>query len=525
MVRPFARPDLPVLTGEEAAAFDALAIRERRVPESALMERAGTAAAALVMEVAPRGPVLVLAGKGNNGGDALVSARCLAAWGRQVEVLVVGGRPSPDPLLHGWPVPLRESAALDDDALLALLSRAVGQEGAVVDGVLGTGITGAPRGEAARVLGVLETARSRGPVLARVVALDIPSGVEADTGRVPGVAAAADLTVAFGWPKLGTVLHPGRRQAGRLVAVEIGFPPLPPDFGAARLLSPAWARAHRPRRDPVTHKNRVGAVAVVAGRPGMAGAAILAGRAALRAGAGYVRVVSHRDNREVIQAALPEAVFVDAGEEGAVREALEASRAVAIGPAMGTDAGAAALLARVLEGGVPRVADADALTLLAGAPGSRGDLAGAPTVLTPHPGEAARLLGHPVSDDPRDRLTAVRELRDRTGGVVLLKGTPSLVLGDGGLWVDALGSSDLAKAGMGDTLTGTIAAFLAQGVPPQVAAGLGLVSTGRAAARAGKGRGLQTADVPEHLPAVLAEGDGETDLLLPGILLDLDPAR
>lgn len=525
LVRPYAPADLPVVTGRQAAAFDALAIRSMGVPEAALMERAGAGAAALLMELAPRGSVLVLAGKGNNGGDALVVARCLRAWGREVELLLAADRPTGDPLLHGWDLRTRNAADLDDATLSALFAGALSGGGAVVDGVLGTGITGAPRGEAARVLSLLQSARGGSPTDGCVLALDIPSGVDADTGEAAGAVAAADVTVSFGWPKLGTLLHPGRALAGRQVTLEIGFPPLPGDLAAARLLTPGWARAHRPVRPPVTHKNRVGAVAVVAGRPGMAGAAILAARAALRSGAGYVRVVSSGANREIIQSALPEAVFVDASDPDAVDEALAASRAVAVGPGLGTGAEAADLLARVLSADLPRVVDADALTLLSGSPELRDAAAHPGAVVTPHPGEAARLLGRAAPESAGQRLEALRALRDATGAVVVLKGTPSLVLGPGGLLVDAVGTSDLAVAGMGDTLTGSIVAFLGQGVEPTAAAGLGLVATGRAAARAGMGPGLQAADVPEHLPAALAEGGGETDLCLPGVRLDLDPAR
>ncbi|HSG47665.1 MAG TPA: ADP/ATP-dependent (S)-NAD(P)H-hydrate dehydratase, partial [Longimicrobiales bacterium] len=233
----------------------------------------------------------------------------------------------------------------------------------------------------------------------------------------------------------------------------------------------------------------------------------------------------HAANREIVQSALPEAVFVDAADWGAVDEALAASRAVAVGPALGTGPEAAVLLARVLKADLPRVVDADALTLLSASPELRAAAVHAGAVVTPHPGEAARLLGRDVPESSSGRLEAVQALREATGAVVVLKGTPSLVLGSKGLLVDAVGSSDLAVAGMGDTLTGAIASFLGQGVAPTAAAGLGLVVTGRAAARAGMGPGLQAADVPEHLPAALAEGEGETDLRLPGVLLDLDPAR
>lgn len=521
-VRPWAVPDLAVLTGREAAAFDAWAIREKGVSEDALMERAGAAAARLIQELHPEGAVVVLAGKGNNGGDALVVARCLHNWGRAVEVIVTADRGADDALLHGAPVSLSASASMDDDELSRRLSGRPGA-GVVVDGLLGTGIDGAPRGEAARVIRLLESI----PAFAGrtdVVSLDIPSGVDSDTGAAPGDAVTADLTASFGWPKLGTLLHPGRGRSGRVVVMEIGFPPLPPELGRRRLLTPAWAYPRRPRRPAVTHKNRVGALAVVAGRPGMAGAAVLAARSALRCGAGYVRIISHADNREIVQTALPEGVFVDARDADAVAAALEASRAVAVGPAMGTGQDAATLLARVLESHLPMVVDADALTLLAGAPEMSGALDRQGTVVTPHPGEASRLLGERAAEFENDPVGTLDALRELVGSVVLLKGTPSLVAGPEGTWVDCVGSSDLAVAGMGDTLTGAVGAFLAQGVQAQEAAGLALVTTGRAAARAALGAGLQAADVPERIPDVLVEGAGEPRLALAGVLLDLDPA-
>ncbi|HSM03730.1 MAG TPA: NAD(P)H-hydrate dehydratase [Longimicrobiales bacterium] len=512
-VGPFAVEPLHVLTGQGAAAMDRWAITERGVPEAALMERAGAAAATVVHHLHPAGRVGVLAGKGNNGGDGMIVARTLTAWGREV-VLVAVGRPAAasDPLLRGWPVATTASDAVDRNGLEGILSGC----DVLVDGVLGTGTSGAPRGEPGRVLEILAD------VDRPIVALDLPSGVDADTGAAPGPCVQAGATVALGWPKLGTLMHPGRARSGRLLAVEIGFPPLRPADQGCRLLTPAWAAAHRPLREPETHKNRVGALTVVAGRPGMAGAALLAARAALRTGAGYVRIVTHSRNREIVQTALPEAVFVDASDRGAVDEALGSAAAIAVGPGLGTDGAASDLLDRVLASDRPRVVDADGLTLLARA--GMGVL-DPRTVLTPHPGEAARLLGCEVDDVQRDRLGSVAGIQRRTGAVALLKGTPSLVRGAGGLWVDSVATSDLAVAGMGDTLTGAVGAFLAQGCAPEVAAGLGLVCTGRAAARAGRGPGLQAADVPDHLPDALSEVPPSRGLPVPGLLLDLEPPR
>ena len=512
-IRPWAAEPVQWMTGSAASAFDAWAIQEQGVPQPALMERAGSAAAQLVAHLHPRGPVGVLAGKGNNGGDALVVARTLAAWGRDVRLVLVG-RAGADPLLHGWDVPTSVSTALDDDALVEVLSGSR----VWVDGILGTGISGAPRGEAARAIGSL----SYGD--AGVVSLDVPSGVDADTGAAPGPAVAAEVTVAFGVPKLGTLLHPGRAHTGRLVVVEIGFPPLRAEDVGGVLLSPAWARGRWPRRDAVTHKNRVGALALVAGRPGMAGAAVLAARSALRSGAGYVRLITHPDNREVVQSALPEAVFVDGSDAEAVSDALASSKAVAVGPGLGVDEGARALLDAVASSPLPKVLDADALTLLA-ASGELESFAG-DTGLTPHPGEASRLLGTDVEEVQADRPGTAALLRDRTGvAAVVLKGAPTLVQTGRGLWIDTVGTSDLAVAGMGDTLTGAVGAFLAQGCPAPEAAGLGLLATGRAAALAARGVGLQASDVPDFITQALTEAGSEPGIPIPGVRLDLDAAR
>ncbi|MBW3533964.1 MAG: NAD(P)H-hydrate epimerase, partial [Gemmatimonadetes bacterium] len=258
-LRPYGLADLPVPTGEESASFDRSAIDDLGVPERVLMESAGRATAHVVQRLWPSGEVVGVVGGGNNGGDTLVALRTLSAWGRRVRAVVVADRPREEPLLHGRALP----RILDEghgDAPWELLAGA----DVVLDGVLGTGIRGAPRPRQARAIQALNEAR------APVLALDIPSGVDAATGAVAGEAVRADVTVAFGWPKLGTLLGEGRRHRGRLVAVEIGFPPPGPDAFGAALVTPAWAAARLPRREPETHKYEVGAVLVVAGRRGMA---------------------------------------------------------------------------------------------------------------------------------------------------------------------------------------------------------------------------------------------------------------
>lgn len=508
-------------TALEAARFDRFAIRERGVPEPALMENAGRQAALLLQHLFPRGGVVALVGSGNNGGDALVCLRALAAWRRPVTAVIVGQRSAPDPVLHGWELPVAafDPANGDDDSLMRLLDSAA----VVVDGLLGTGIRGAPRAEYAAAIENVN--RSETPV----VALDAPSGVDGASGRVAGSAVRAVLTIAFGWPKLGTLLYPGRACCGRIVAVEIGFPPGGEEQSRwARLVTSGWAARHLPRRGPAAHKNAVGALAVVAGSA-MAGAAVLAARSAFRAGAGLVRVCASEHVGAMI-GEVPEAIFAGADDPGALRAAIEQSDAVAVGPGLGHGETGARQLEVVLEarGHRPTVVDADALTLLArGACGGIEALGGTGAVVTPHPGEMARLAGTTVAEIQAARIGAARNYAADRGVITLLKGAPSLVADpEGGLLVSTTeGTSAMAVAGMGDVLTGAVGSFLAQGADPVAACGLALHVTGRAAAGSGLGASLMPSDVVEGIPAVvgaLAPGPdaAETDLPFPFVTFD-----
>jgi len=472
----------------------------------------------LVQRLHPEGEVVGVVGAGNNGSDALVALRSLAEWGRPVRAVLVADRPREEPVLHGWPLERHLDAELGE-GVREVLARG----GVVLDGVLGTGLSGEPRRRQAEAIGRLNACGRP------VVALDVPSGVVADDGTVPGEAVHASLTVAFGAPKLGTLLHPGRAHAGRLVAVDIGFPPVPEDRFGARLVTPGWASTLHPLRHPDTHKKAVGVVLVLAGRVGMAGAAVLATRAALRAGAGLVRVASVPENRLVLQGAAPAAVFLDAWDQTALEEALADSTAVVAGPGLGTAVEAARSLAVILErGDEPLLMDADALNLAAlGRIPPLAEVARSrPLLLTPHPGEMKRISGLSREELGPGRVAAARRWAEGTGCTLLLKGSPSLVASPGRpVLLDTLSSPDLATGGMGDVLAGAAASFMAQGLPPRTAAALALHVTGRAARRAAAGHGLLPEDVVDRLPRALAErGDGDTDLPFPFVLFDQDPA-
>ena len=527
-LRPYARSRVWAPTATEAAAFDRLAIDHGGVPQAALMECAGRSAADILHRLFPQGEVVAFIGPGNNGGDGLVMLRTLMAWGRQVRAVLAHDLDNESEranrsFLRGWDFPFEQGAGSDPG--IGDLDSVLRGASVVVDAILGTGIRGAPRERQAHAIRAIN--RSERPVFA----LDTPSGVDGDTGRIAGEAVHADVTVAFGWPKLGTLLQPGRSRVGRLVAVEIGFPPVvEPGFGAFAV-TPGWAEETRPRRGPDAHKNSVGTLLLVAGRTGMAGAAVMAARGALRSGVGLLRVLSSRENRSIIQESVPEAIFVPSDEVEAVREAAHASRALGVGPGLGDGAEVGALLATLLEvsRGLPTVLDADALNLAASGEGPTvAEWAlDRPVLVTPHLGEMTRLGGLSARAIEEDRMGSARDLARATRATVLLKGLPSIVLSaDGAGLVDTTGSSDLAVGGMGDVLTGVAASLLAQGVGPKEAGALALYATGRAAAVAALGPSLTPSDVIEHLPKVWNErGPGESDLDHPFVIFDQDPAR
>jgi ADP-dependent NAD(P)H-hydrate dehydratase / NAD(P)H-hydrate epimerase len=521
--------DLP--TGAEASALDRRAIESEGVPGAVLMENAGRSAALILHHLHPCGPIRVLVGPGNNGGDGLVLARTLHLGGRDVRVAVVGSRPDPDPLLHGHSIPTDVLDSDDPDQFRRSVTEFLSAGGIVVDALLGTGIRGAPRPPFDQVLEVLGAKKASGTP---IVALDLPSGVDADTGGAEGDLPGADLTIAFGAPKLGCLLHPGRALSGRLVAVEIGFPPSSGEDSRASLVTPEWASRVRPVRALRSHKKSEGRLLLLGGKPGMAGALVMAGRAALRAGVGYLRIASHPANRDLLHATVPEAVLVGdlAGE--ALVEAAKDSDALAAGPGMGAD-GMTAALNRALES-LPAdgrvLLDADALTLLAtgGLPAFDGTGGGISTrrLLTPHPGEAATLLERSAGDVVADPVAGALDGAHRWMTGFLLKGNPSVVASpdDARVRVSLTSSSEFSRAGMGDVLTGVAGALMARGLDGPTAGALALHWTGRAADHLDLGDALLPTDLEHGIPAAMAErGPGVTDLPFPFILLDVPAAR
>jgi NAD(P)H-hydrate epimerase len=509
---PTARASVPAPLPDCTPLFDAAALREadRRasrnhaIPSILLMERAGLASAEAILARWPeRRAAMVVVGVGNNGGDGVVAARHLAEAGWAVELTAPEGR-----------VPSAPDAAamVAVAASLGLVVRPLepadleGGGRVVVDALLGTGATGAPRGA---VAGAVEgIARAAGPV----VSLDVPSGVEADSGCVAGAAVRADLTVTYHGDKVGLRVEPGRSFAGEVLVADIGIPSAVAQAPVAWLAG-AGAAAGVPRKGATLDKYAAGAVLVVAGSPGLTGAGVLASRASLRAGAGLTVAAVPGAVQPVVAAHLTEVMpapiaddeghFSPASVDGVVAQAARVS-ALALGPGLGRRSGTTAFIRAVLERiPLPAVVDADGLWHLGERPGWLGGR-GAPTVLTPHAGEAARLLGRDRRQVEADRLAAARDLVGATGAVVVLKGAGTITCAaDGRAVVNGTGSAALATAGTGDVLTGVVAAFLAKGMEPLAAAAAAAAVHGRAGELAGRGDGTLAGDVAEALPAAL----------------------
>ncbi|MFQ5890654.1 MAG: NAD(P)H-hydrate dehydratase [Gemmatimonadota bacterium] len=478
-------------TAEEMAELDRVAVASGATTERGLIESAGREIARMVARRWPEGPVVALAGSGHNGADALVALRSLVAWGREVAAVQGGSSPPSPDVLQGWPIALLPADRLEET---------VRRGSVLLDGLLGTGLTGPPRAALADLI-----ERVNG-LEVPVVAVDGPSGADFSTGRVPGACVRAALTICLGWPKLGLLRHPARTYCGEIVAVEIGFPPPGAPMGA-RAITGRWVREMLRPRPPGAHKGDAGYLALVAGQAGMAGAAALAARGALRGGVGIVRIISDPANREVLQAAIPGAIFAPWDDERAVRESLAWAHALVVGPGLGRGEERRRLVERVLElrGETPVLLDADALSVWPGELEALGRHLGPADLLTPHPGELARLSGETLQGVRADPPTAARRAAATAGCAVLLKGAPSVIaVGAEPLRVSTIGGPALAAGGTGDVLAGLAGAYLAAGMPPADAGSAALLISGVAAAASPEAVGHVAADLPDRLPSIRA---------------------
>jgi hydroxyethylthiazole kinase-like uncharacterized protein yjeF len=447
------------------------------IPLSELMERAGAAVAVEAAALVPDGRVVVVAGKGNNGGDGWVAARCLLEAGHDATVLSLAPPGSlASPADEAARIAVASGVTWREAGSAAEIVLALSDADLIVDAVFGVGLKDAPRGDSAAIIVAMDDAD------APVLSVDLPSGVDADTGAVPGAAVHADVTVTFGWMKAGSLVYPGAEHVGQLVVADIGLPE-PDDLdGALEVWSADDLAGLMPLPGPMDSKENRGAVVVVGGARGLTGAVCLAATGALRMGAGYVTAAVPEPSLAVVESKLtaPVKTGLPVGEDGlfgeqaarAVLESAGRADAVVLGPGFGREPGTmAAVRSLVRELARPLLLDADGLFAVGTDLGLLRERH-APTVVTPHAGEAARLLGISREAVEADRIAAVRAIAG--GGVVcVLKGPRTLVSDGERVAVTMTGGPALATLGTGDVLAGMIGTLLAQGLDAYQAAVLG----------------------------------------------------
>lgn len=510
---------MQLYSAAEMVAADRFAIDTLGIPGVVLMENAGRACARVLEERFSHcfpGPVMVVAGKGNNGGDGYVIARILGDHGWQVTTLVLA---EPQRISGDAAIMLEilrncsgKVVFANDDELLRQ-SFAELQPQLIVDALFGTGLESDVRGVPAAAIALMNAAA------VALVAVDLPSGVDASTGRICGCAVRADLTVSFDHPKIGHASTPGALYVGELEVVEIG---IPVTQRPADLLPQTWmidaaaARSLLPGRPSFAHKGTFGHLLVVAGSPGKTGAAALAGDAAVRSGCGLVTVAVPATLHSILEVKLTEAMTVALAEQDGllalaagdqIAQLITSCQALALGPGLGQSDELRQLVRQiVMTVNVPMVIDADGLNLLAGQLECLVARQGKPLILTPHPGEMARLAGVSVAAIEADRFSVARDFARRYQVVLLLKGARTVIAApDGRVYINTSGNSGLSSGGSGDVLSGLIGGLLAQGCDAFAAASLAAWWHGRAAELIAAKRGavgMTASDLIHQLPQV-----------------------
>lgn len=503
----------PLLTADEMRTADHTAIEVVGIPGIQLMETAGARVAEYVLGsgiATPGSRAMVVCGRGNNGGDGLVAARMLKAKGVVATCVLLGAvadlrgdaRVAAERLLDAGVA----VAEIQDEAAFESLLR--GQQ-VVIDALFGTGLSSAPAGLHASVIRKVNSSGLP------VVSIDTPSGVNATSGWAFDPAICATATVTMGAEKLGLRLYPGRGLTGKVEIADIGFPAGLLEQGCSCVMpEDCDIRNALPPRRPDGHKGTFGSVLVVAGSPGFCGAAVLAAQGATRSGAGLVHLAYPKSLAEVIEPGHIESVKHRLPDDGrgviglsavdAVLELAESASCLAVGPGIGTDTATVRFLAQVLlRIQAPVVLDADGINCLCQTLPSLTDRAGS-TVLTPHPGEMARLIGESAEIINAGRVEVARRFARQYGCTLVLKGAPTVTAsGQGPVVLNPTGNSGLAKGGSGDVLTGLLAGLIAQGATPAKAAMTAVFLHGRAADIAAQGLTeycLCAGDVVELLP-------------------------
>lgn len=504
-----------VVTAAQIAELDRRAVEEYGIPVARLMDAAGrrtAQAAGMLLQERGGRRVLVLAGKGNNGGDGLVAARYLRTSGSEVVAVLA----APDKEFSGEARrALAAAVEVGVPVLPATGTRSADQMAGVdliVDALFGTGFRGPVRGDPATLIEAAN--RSGKPILA----VDVPSGLEADTGRWQGPCVRATATVTMGLPKVGLLVYPGAEMAGTIYVADIGYPAELRDDPSVKthLVTSEMIHTLLPPRRPDTHKGTYGRVLIVAGSVGFTGAAVLATLGALRTGAGLVTLAVPRSIYPIVAAKIIEGMPTPLPDaNGAVApEALRkiddlsaAADVIAVGPGLSRSGGAGRVVESLLAGQRPLVIDADGLNVLAGQTKVL-EQPHAPAVLTPHPGELGRLTGNSADEIQRDRLGAARAAAARFGSVLLLKGARTIVATpEGEAFIVPTGNPGMATGGMGDVLTGAVASLIGQGLKPVQSAYAAAFLHGLAADLIAQERGMVgmlASEVADHLPVAIA---------------------
>ena len=475
-------------TAAQVRELDRVAIEDQGIPSITLMERAGAGAYDVLTTRYPAAKnLIVVCGGGNNAGDGYVTARLAKENGLNVKVISLV---APDKLRGDAGICAKKF--LDVDVIGETVSPTVfAGADLIVDALLGTGLARDVSGRFAGVIGLINVAA------APVLAIDIPSGLNADTGNCMGMAVKADATLTFIGLKRGLFTGAGPEFCGEILFSDLGTPANvhAKVSAGARLIEPAIAAKNLPARPRHAHKGHYGHALVIGGDYGYLGAVVLAGSAAARVGSGLVTVATRAEHANHLSLFRPELMTVAAASSRDLNVALDRASVVAIGPGLGQSDWAMELFARVLQTRHPLVVDADALNLLAADPQRRQNW-----VLTPHPGEAARLLGVTTKELQVDRFESITSIQDKFGGVIVLKGAGSLVMDAKGLiHLNKSGNPGMAGGGMGDVLTGVIAGLIAQGMEPDKAAATAVYLHG-------------------HAADVCAAGDGERGMLAGDLL-------
>lgn len=503
------------VTAEVMQQLDRRTIEDYGIPGFELMERAGAHVAGIIQSrfgKAKERSALILAGKGNNGGDGFVVARLLAGAGWQVTLLLFAGADSlrgdarTNYALIPSSVKQRHFQELANDEARSL----IGDSAVILDALFGTGLTTGLSGIHAEAVRLVNA--SGRPV----VAVDIPSGVEATTGKTPGEVVKANITVTFGAAKTGQFIYPGAGYVGELIVTDIGIPSELMDKAPfVEIIDTEYAAGLVQPRRKTAHKGSCGHCLIIAGSTGKSGAATMAANSAMRSGAGLVTLAVPAGIHSVVEVKTTEVMTVPLAETacgsvaleslGAIKDLLAGRAVAAAGPGLGGHAETVALIREfVCTATVPLVLDADALNALGGDISPLKKSASPALILTPHPGEMARLCGATVAEIEHDRLEASRSFAIANRCYLLLKGAGTVVATpDGRLAINASGNPGMASGGMGDVLTGVITALLGQGYEPFAACCLGAFCHGLAAdlAAAEKGEtGLIATDVQEKLP-------------------------